>query len=317
MLFRFYVSATYILSEETRVTAALRYTDETKRYSVRFLSAPDTVLLLADGRPAARTIRTRFTDLSPRLVLDRRIGGALLYASVAKGFRSGSFDGRARNIEFALTRQDVIAPETVWSWEAGAKADLLRGRLRVNVAYFLNNYTDIAFSAARANSTPPEIFRQNVGDARLHGLEVEWTATPLAGVDLGGWISTLSDRFTRLRSVIGCTGVVERDLDLRFTPAFRYQVRAGLTPPVGAARVRVGGDYGDASSYNIALCNEPQHRVSDAGALKLQLGVEVGDWGATLSATNLTDNRYNSGSVSTVGYPVAPREIVLRVRRRI
>jgi hypothetical protein len=48
----------------------------------------------------------------------------------------------------------------------------LRGRLQVNVAYFLNNYNGIAFSAARANSTSPHIFRQNVGVAQPHAHEL-------------------------------------------------------------------------------------------------------------------------------------------------
>jgi iron complex outermembrane receptor protein len=316
-----FASATAMLGARTRATAGIRYTDERKRYDVRFLTAPDTVLVLPDGRVARRRIVGKSSDVSPRFVLDHRVGeegaGALVYAAVAKGFRSGSFDGRARNIGFVLDRQTEIAPEKLWSYEAGVKSDLLGGRLRVNIDYFINDYTDIAFSAARANSIPPEIFRQNVGDARIQGLEAEWTARPLRGVEIGGWVSTLSDRFTRLSSRLGCAIADERDLDLRFTPAFRYQLRANVTMPVRGAQLRVGGDYSAASPYNIALCNEPQHRVTNASALAMQIGVELRAWTVTLAATNLADRQYNSGSVGTIGYPVAPREVILRVRRRL
>ncbi|WP_294301276.1 TonB-dependent receptor [uncultured Sphingomonas sp.] len=309
-------SATAALGPRARLTAGLRYTDERKTYDVRFLTAPDTVLVLTDGRVAQRRIRGHWTDVSPRVALDFRIGGdVMLYASHAKGFRSGSFDGRARNIGFVLARQGAIAPETVWSSEAGIKSEWFGRRLRVNVDYFINRYTDIAFSAARANSTPPEIFRQNVGDARIQGLEVEWTARPLAGVEVGGWLSTLADRFTRLASSPGCTIVPESQLDLRFTPTLRYQLRGSYTRSVGGGRLRVGGDYSAASPYNIALCNEPQHRVTDNAAINLQLGWDRGNWGVTLAATNLADRRYNSGSVGSIGYPVAPREMTLRLRR--
>jgi iron complex outermembrane receptor protein len=315
-------SATAQLGDRAHVTAGLRYTNEHKSYDVRFLTAPNTVLVLPDGRVARRRIAERWTDISPRLALDYQLGEgpteALLYASAAKGFRSGSFDGRARNIDFVLERQGAIAPETVWTYEAGVKSDWFGRRLRVNANYFINDYTDIAFSASRATAGPPDIFRQNVGDARIQGLEVEWTAQPVSGLELGGWIATLADRFTRLASSPGCTAFVadERNLDLRFTPSFRYQVRASVTQPVGDARVRIGGDYSGSSSYNIALCNEPQHRVTDAAALNMQAGLELRDWGLVLAATNLTDRRYNTGSVGTIGYPIAPRELTVQLRRR-
>jgi iron complex outermembrane receptor protein len=315
-------SATVQLGAGAHVTAGLRYTNEHKSYDVRFLTAPDTVMVLPDGRFARRRIAKRWTDISPRLAVDYKLGdgqtGALLYASAAKGFRSGSFDGRARNIGFVLERQGAIAPETVWTYEAGVKSDWFGRRLRVNAGYFVNDYTDIAFSASLATAGPPDIFRQNVGDARIQGLEVEWTAQLPAGVELGGWIATLSDRFTRLASSPGCTAFVadERDLDLRFTPSFRYQVRASFTQTVGDARVRIGGDYSGSSAYNIALCNEPQHRVTDAAALNMQAGVELREWDLVIAATNLSDRRYNTGSVGTIGYPNAPREVTVKLRRR-
>jgi iron complex outermembrane receptor protein len=80
--------------------------------------------------------------------------------------------------------------------------------------------------------------------------------------------------------------------------------------------LRIGGDYSAASSYNIALCNEPQHRVTDAATINMQAGIEFDEWSVTLAATNLADRRYNTGSVGTIGYPIAPREVILRLGRR-
>ena len=314
-------SATLALGDRARVSGGLRYTDERKRYAVSFLTAPDAILVLPGGRLAQRRIAERWTDVSPRVEADYRLdtasGEVMAYALVAKGFRSGSFDGRARNLDFVLNRQTAIAPETMWNHEIGLKSDWLDNRLRINAAYFINNYTNIAFSASRVTAGPPDIFRQNVGDARIQGLELEWSARPLAGVEIGGWIATLADRFTRLASSPGCTAFVpdERDLDLRFTPALRYQLRASYIRAVGSAQVRVGGDYSAASPYSIALCNEPQHRVTNAAQINLQAGVDWRDWGLQLAATNLADRRYNSGSVGTIGYPVAPREWTLRLSR--
>ena len=315
-------SATLAIGGRGHLTAGLRYTDERKRYDVRFLAAPGATLVLEDGRPARRRIADRWTDVSPRLAFDYQLSSGrsevLAYASVAKGFRSGSFDGRARNIGFVLDRQQAIAPETVWTYELGAKSDWLDRRLRINAGYFISDYTDIAFSASRATAGPPEIFRQNVGDARLQGLEIEWLARPLPWLELGGWIATLADRFTRLAASPGCTAFVadERNLDLRFTPSVRYQVRGSVTQSLGGVQLRIGGDISGASPYSIALCNEPQHRVTNAQTINAQAGLDWGDWGLTVAATNVADRRYNSGSVGAIGYPVAPREVTFQIRRR-
>jgi iron complex outermembrane receptor protein len=317
-----FASATLAFGPRTHVSAGARATREHKDYFVRFLSAPDTTLVLPGGMAAERRIARSWTDLSPKLSIDYRLNGAswhaLGYALIAKGFRSGSFDGRARNVDFVMNRQGAIAPEKVWSKEAGIKADWLNRKLLLNVDYFINSYRDIAFSAARANSNPPEIFRQNVGDARIQGLEAEWTLKPLPGMEIGGWIATLADRFTKLNASPGCTAFVpdERQLDLRFTPSFRYQIRGSFERSFRGGTIRVGGDYSAASPYFISLCNEPQHRVTNAATANAQIAYERGDWAYSLSATNLANNRFNTGSVGAIGYPIEPRQLLLSARRR-
>lgn len=307
------------------LSAGARLTHERKVYRVAFLTAPDTVLVLPDGRRAERRIADSWTDVSPRLAAEYRLGAGgeagIAYASVAKGFRSGSFDGRARNIDFVLNRQGAIAPETVWSYEAGLKTSFFNRVLALNLALFRNDYTNIAFSAARAGSNPPEIFRQNVGDARIEGVEAEASLNLPHGFAASGFVSTLSDRFTRLASSPGCTAFVadERQLDLRFTPDRRYGVRGGWSGALGrAGRLTVGGEMSGASAYFTALCNEPQHRVDNARTVNAQIGFDSRDgrWGVTLSATNLGNRRFNGGSVGTIGWPVEPRQWILSARRQ-
>ncbi|RYY27980.1 MAG: TonB-dependent receptor [Sphingomonadales bacterium] len=317
-------SLTFAATPRLSLTAGLRWTHESKDYAVRFLSAPGVTYVLPDGQVAARTIKADWRDVSPRFAasytLDGKGWNAMLFASHAKGFRSGSFDGRARNIDFVLNRQGPIAPEQVWSSEAGVKSEWFGRRLRVNASYFINRYSNIAFSAARAGSIPPEIFRQNVGDARIEGLELEATLRPGGGFEIGGTLGTLNDRLTRLASSPGCTAFVpdERNLDLRFTPDVRYSAHASVERALLGGTLRLGGRYSAASPYNIALCNEPQHRVDNEEAVSATIGFETGGgaWGLVLSATNLTDRRYNGGSVGTIGYPVAPRQIDLTLRHR-
>jgi iron complex outermembrane receptor protein len=317
-----FASATMRVLPATKLTAGLRYTHERKRYDVRFLSAPDVTYVLPDGRIAQRVLSDSWDDLSPRVAIDHSLTGngwsAMLYASASKGFRSGSFDGRARNIDFVLSRQTAIAPETVWNYEGGFKSEWFDKRLRVNATYFINDYRNIAFSAARANLTPPEIFRQNVGSARIQGAEIEVAARPIRQFEVSGWISTLADRLTKLTSSPGCTAFVpdERNLDLRFTPARRFGVRGQWDQPVAGGMLRLSGDYSAASPYYIALCNEPQHRVDNNEAANAQLSFAAGDeWLFSLSITNLTDRRYNTGSVGTIGYPVDPRQYQIGIRR--
>jgi len=85
-----------------------------------------------------------------------------VYASAAKGFRSGGFNAQG---------QAPYGPESVWTYDLGTKMRLLQGRLSIDTDVYLSNYSDydiIGFTA----QNPVNITR-NGGTARLKGINAD------------------------------------------------------------------------------------------------------------------------------------------------
>ena len=83
-----------------------------------------------------------YDDTTPKVALTYIVNDDVnVYASYTEGFRSGSFDARARTIDSFLNSRP--GPETVESIEIGLKSLLNDGRLLLNIAVFQSDYKDI------------------------------------------------------------------------------------------------------------------------------------------------------------------------------
>ena len=101
----------------------------------------------------------------------------MIYGKYSNGFVSGGAVGPI-----------AFEPETVRSWEAGVKSDLLDRRLRVNAAAFTANYKHLQAVGSGTNIGRPELSTIVIdqGDQDTKGFEVEVTAVPVRGLTLNG-----------------------------------------------------------------------------------------------------------------------------------
>jgi iron complex outermembrane recepter protein len=114
-----------------------------------------------------------------------------LFATVSKGFKSGGIN------TFATTGE-VFDPETLWSYEAGLKADFLDRRLRTNLTVFHYDYSNMQVQQTDGFN----VFAvRNAGKARINGAELELTVAPTGGFQLGGNISYLDAEFVDFRTI--------------------------------------------------------------------------------------------------------------------
>jgi iron complex outermembrane receptor protein len=102
----------------------------------------------------------------------------LIYASYSQGFKGGTFNlVPAANLSTPAPLANLQAgvdPETVDTYEIGAKLEFFDRSLRLNVAAFMNDYTNqqvFTFIGGAA-----ALF--NAGEASIDGLEAELTWTP-------------------------------------------------------------------------------------------------------------------------------------------
>ena len=71
-------------------------------------------------------------EFTPRIAAQYSFDSGMAYVTYSEGFRSGGFNGRAT----APSNTGPYDPESVESWEAGAKFTMFENRFQLNVAAF-------------------------------------------------------------------------------------------------------------------------------------------------------------------------------------
>ena len=185
------------------LTAGIRYTDETKSFTIR------------DNRPSCNDGTLEATCLSDAnlrapsgLVIPQRQSAKiwtprfaaswqpnediLLFASATKGFKSGGWNARGT----APGQFLPFGPEQVWSYELGVKSDWFDRRLRVNLTAFHMDVQDLQTpSALVAPNGTITFLTRNFADYRNRGLEAEVTAMPVDGLTLFANLGYQDDRY--------------------------------------------------------------------------------------------------------------------------
>ncbi|WP_246202956.1 TonB-dependent receptor [Sphingomonas lacunae] len=208
-----------------RLTAGGRYSWDSK-----------SMVRTQNGATALVTPETGSADFSKftwNLMLGYDIAdGITSYARVATGYRSGGF-----NAQDPVITGTAIIPnfdeESVISYEVGLKTELFDRRLRLNVAGYYNEYTDLAVNIPLTNA-PAGTFASRVGNAgkvTYTGFEVEAQAV-------------LSPNF----SIDGTLGYV----DIEYKEFLAGQSTTAGAPPVNIASVITPG-YTSPFTANVAL----------------------------------------------------------------
>jgi iron complex outermembrane recepter protein len=253
-----------------KLTAGVRYTDEKKEYdfsdnraACRVNPLPATCIdsrnfasVDNDLNPATPNIAIPLTQRikiwTPRFAVNVKPNDdILLFASATRGFKSGGQSARSTSVRFLLP----FGPEKVWSYEVGAKMDLLDRRLRVNVTGFHADTADLQGGSAfittnlTTGAQTLSFVTRNFGDFRNQGVEFEITAIPVPGLTLnlsGGYqdaryildpgrvdfYGTLSATAQRAECLAALAGRVSPRADTR-TAAARAQSSCGngiITP---------------------------------------------------------------------------------------
>ena len=185
-----YANASYEVVPSVRLSAGLRYTRETKDYfrtTSRFFELLPFLNDVFEFEPP----KGKWGDWSPMASVDWQVNpDVMLYARVAKGFKSGGFNGRA----IPWRRLASTSRETVWSYEAGFKSRIAN-QLTLNGAVFQADYEDfqarIGDSDTSTIPATPLLKVLNVGKLRMRGAELEAAWTPIKGLLLDSQIGYL------------------------------------------------------------------------------------------------------------------------------
>ncbi|GGN61662.1 TonB-dependent receptor [Novosphingobium indicum] len=176
-----FVDATFALSDQFKIGAGIRYTDE-KRSVTQVMNGTEVY-----------SEKDSFTNWSPRaLVQYFPTPDINIYASYSRGFKSGVFNGQS-------FQQTAVKPEINEAFEVGLKAEPTTW-LRVNLAAYHYNYSDLQI-AIRLPDNPSTVLT-NAGAARMQGIEGEFSASPVEGLQLRASVAMQDAKYTRLENVL-------------------------------------------------------------------------------------------------------------------
>lgn len=226
--------AEWKITDNLSITGELRYQEETKTQIDRAVGAASTFCAGQSGRAAQFGFTgtcqdsATFTGLDPRITVNYTTdGGTLIYGVFATGRKPGGFNGSAGVIATGQTGTNFVTydQEVSKGGELGAKFDALDGTLRMAVAGFYNQLSDVQLTAAIPNPTGNGAITSivnSVGDAETKGFEIEGTVAPTRNLLFTLGIAYVDARFTK-----GCdtdefilnSGGIRPNFDTRNPPA--------------------------------------------------------------------------------------------------
>src|SRR5690606_1031872 len=344
-----FATATVRPTDALSFTGGVRYTKDKKDYTY-FRSNPDGTI--PNGEPGACSLFTEPNCLLAgiygitgsfrgdrwdwRIVGDYRFSDEFLaYASVSTGFKGGGVNPRP----FVADQRLSFNPETLTTYEAGFKADLLDRMVRLNGAAFLNKYEDIILGKVVCPESvlpTPCLRPDNIGSADVKGVELEVSLFPVDGLSIEGSISLLDFEYTSptlngfLISGLDAdgnpvVGAVPSDGITPYTPELAYSVGAQYDheTDAGTFSVRLDGSYqGDlfTNAENTSWGEIPGRFIANG---RISWTTNDDAWRVSLEVQNIFDKYYfqTISDVTTslglvTGVPALPRTWSLGVVRR-
>jgi len=302
--------ATWHFTDQFGMTLGGRYTKDEKTFDGEVIAAgpPSWVSGTANEKED-------WEEFTPKLGLDYQANDStLLYGSVSKGFQAGGFQARA----FSVTDLDnTFDPTTVWTYELGAKLDMLDNRVRLNAAFFHNDYDDLQINSLNAEAGGGTIV-QNAAEATVHGFEFELFVTPSDGLNLFATLATAWSDYQELDSSLD--GRVAFGDDVPGTPELTVTVGGDYSWSVGGGEMSVGGDFYHQKKHQPGTSTSPATIVPNIDLVNAYARYTTQDekWDFTLAGKNLTDEEYHftgfQFSSFQSGYVADPLQIMLSAR---
>jgi iron complex outermembrane receptor protein len=303
-----FLSTIYPVTDALRLSAGIRYTEDRKDlvggpYSGDIPGTPFSCgipMALLDGLPGTspETCVASFSDTFDAIswdvgldyqVLDAPDQSMMIYAKVSKGFRSGGQNLNNVSVENSFNE------ETVYSYEAGIKSDWLDRRLRLNFAFYLQDYQDLLLTAVVADAQGNLTTKfSNVADATIQGFEFEMVANPVDNFTLSATAAWTDPKYDEFLEPTADPNVFTDRSDELFerVPEWTYSVQGTYIVPLDAGDLTFSALWAWQDDVHFAeiayLSGNTQPAV---GTLDARISFEMPETGLTVAlwGKNLTD----------------------------
>jgi iron complex outermembrane recepter protein len=315
-----FVHGIYHFTDALSLEAGIRYTSVEKSYNLEQYLYPSYVLQFP-----TTTTNSPVSRGDPKVALQYQWTDSFMtYASYATGFKSG---GVNPEVIYSVKDETPFGPETMKDYEIGEKSEWLDHRIRFNADAFLMHYDGLQVQSNRTLTVAPfaQSLVENVGSARVDGVELEFEARPFAALLFNASGGFLDYRTLSCGSAcISNGGTVAPNAIAPETPRWKGNV--------GTQYALNAGEYGSITpridwTYQSKIFNDIQNTPLGAqdgyGVANFHLmWTDVSDkWSANLAVTNLADKvfytaKYVFSLGAITGNPGAPREVLFTLRRQ-
>ncbi len=271
------------LSDQFDLSVGIRYTSDDK--ALVYDNPPTNGLLggldaqiFGPITPGPVSSSVNFTSTDPRITLDWMPNDdVMLYASVAKGYKSGGL-----NRQFDPVAQDILPfdKEESTAYELGIKSTVWGGRGQINAALFANEYTD--FQLEEQVNLVPQV--NNIGDVGVVGGEVDFRFLMTDKFELFGSLSILD---TEVKNAVDPSRNGNKSPMAAETSG---SLGAKFTTPMGSGDFDAQAIYAYSDSFFFDLENtleQPSYSTIDA-----RLAWSNDTWGVALIGENITGEEY-------------------------
>ena len=308
-----FLQADVHLTSEFSVTLGGRYNHEVKDFT---FTPPGSNLGLFPPPFDQATGHLATDTFTPRVGVNYEPNpDILLFASWARGYKAGGFNGRATSTLGIGPYRD----ETVDAFEAGLKSEWLNGDLRANITTFYNDYKDMQIETIVPSPFPPgqETIVQNAGKAYTAGVELELVARPIDGLMLHANLGYLKARYTSFIADLNGTGtpINNDDLLLRRAPKWSGDLGAKYDQYLNNdGKIIYDANVNFSSSYETSVTNDAFASRPSAALANASITYESPsrNYHVSLWARNIFDKRYinngiNAGFLFAFNEPNRPR----------
>ncbi len=165
----------------------------------------------------------------------------MTYLSYSEGFKGGGWNSHF-NAVLSPQQQAALhpfAPEEAQTIELGTKLDLAGNTLRLNMAVFSSDYTDmqLTYRGPAPNGVAP--FVTNAGETSIEGAEVELTWVPAEALSIEaslGYLDATIDDLSNIPFAVLPPGLLEGNL-LPYAPEWQGHVGIGYTARAGKLEI--------------------------------------------------------------------------------
>ncbi len=302
----FFGRASYDINDRTSISAEFRYSSVDVNF---FDNVANLVPQVSD-----------YDAFTPRLTVEHRLSDdSLLYASAAKGVKAGGFNGFVAGPVTLLPAEQTFDEEENWTYEIGSKNVLMDGRLVLNAALYMVDWSQMQITSLPSNfdtdnimpgTVAPTVFL-NVGDVSSWGIEVDghydfndqWsldfavsTSNPEfdSGTKWGQFVGICDDIFCPADGDVGGR-TLPRQTKTQWAVGAQYETALsnGLNFFVRSDLTYQSKRYVDAMNFAYS----PERYLLSASA-----GIQGDNWSVTAWGENLADETYVTSSLFIVQF---------------